>query len=91
MILWPHAEGASSQLFGEPTLSEGRTIPEPWISVDEVARDRGVAKDSNHRWIEAKALPPHRVGRLWKLKLSEIDKWVRAGGASDGDKRGSIR
>jgi excisionase family DNA binding protein len=57
---------------------------EPWVSVDEVVRHLGVAKDTIYRWIEAKGLPAHRLGRLWKFKLSEIDDWVRAGGA-DGD------
>jgi excisionase family DNA binding protein len=59
---------------------------EPWVSVDEVVRHLGVAKDTIYRWIEAKGLPAHRVGRLWKFKLSEIDEWVRAGGADpDGE------
>lgn len=56
-------------------------MPEPWVSVDEVANHLGVAKDSVYRWIEGKGLPAHRVGRLWKFKLSEIDEWVHAGGA----------
>ena len=55
-------------------------MPEPWVSVDEVANHLGVAKDSVYRWIEQKGLPAHRVGRLWKFKLSEIDEWVHAGG-----------
>jgi excisionase family DNA binding protein len=44
-----------------------------------------VAKDSICRWIEHKGLPAHKVGRLWKFKISEVDEWVRAGGASGGD------
>ena len=56
-------------------------MAEPWVSVDEVSSHLGVAKDSVYRWIEQKALPAHRVGRLWKFKLSEIDEWVRVGGA----------
>ena len=55
---------------------------EPWVSVDEVVRHLGVAKDTIYRWIEAKGLPAHRVGRLWKFKLSQVDAWVEAGGAS---------
>jgi hypothetical protein len=23
-------------------------------------------------------LPAHRIGRLWKIKISEVDAWVRA-------------
>ena len=53
--------------------------------MDEVASHLGVAKDSVYRWIEAKSLPAHRVGRLWKFRLSEIDEWVRACGADAHD------
>lgn len=56
---------------------------EPWVSVDDVAMHLDVAKDSVYRWIEAKGLPAHRIGKLWKLKLSEVDDWVRADGAND--------
>jgi len=49
--------------------------------VDEIAAHLGIARDTVYRWIEHKELPAHRVGRLWKFKLEEVDKWVRAGGA----------
>lgn len=59
---------------------------EPWVSVDDIALHLGVAKDSVYRWIERKGLPAHKMGRLWKLKVSEVDEWVRQGGAArDGD------
>jgi excisionase family DNA binding protein len=54
---------------------------EPWASVDDVAKHLGIARDTVYRWIEAKELPAHKVGRLWKFKLREVDEWVRAGGA----------
>jgi excisionase family DNA binding protein len=56
---------------------------EPWASVDEVMVHLGVARDTVYRWIEAKRMPAHRIGRLWKFKLSEVDAWVRAGGADE--------
>jgi excisionase family DNA binding protein len=56
---------------------------ERWTSVDEVTAHLGVSRDTIYRWIEAKALPAHRIGRLWKFKLSEIDAWVRGGGAEE--------
>lgn len=56
-------------------------MPEHWVSVDEVAEHLGVAKDSVYRWIEAKGLPAHKLGRLWKFKLSEVDEWVHATGS----------
>ena len=47
---------------------------EPWVSVEDIAKHLGVAKDSVYRWIETKKLPARRVGRLWKFKLSEVDE-----------------
>ena len=52
-------------------------MTEPWMSVDDITRHLGVAKDSIYRWIERRSLPAHRVGRLWKFKISEVDEWVR--------------
>ena len=50
---------------------------EPWVSVDDVAQHLGVVKDSIYRWIENRGMPAHKLGRLWKFKLSEVDEWVR--------------
>ena len=58
---------------------------EPWASVDEVAKHLGVAKDSVYRWIENRGLPAHRIGRLWKFKLSEVDDWVRTHRIDDSE------
>jgi hypothetical protein len=27
-------------------------------------------------------MPGHEVGRFWKFKKDEVDRWVRAGGAA---------
>lgn len=53
--------------------------PEPWVSLEEIAEHLGVSTDTIHRWIRAKRIPAHRVGRLWKFKVSDVDEWVRAG------------
>lgn len=50
---------------------------ERWVGVEDVATHLAVAKDSVYRWIEERGLPAHRVGRLFRFKLSEIDEWVR--------------
>ncbi len=58
-------------------------MTERWVSVQEVADHLGVNKDTIYKWIETKDLPGHRVGRLWKFQLGEIDAWVRSGGAGE--------
>ena len=66
-------------------------MTEPWTSVDDIAKHLGVAKDSVYRWIERRSLPAHRIGRLWKFKVSEVDEWVRAGGADVDRNKDDIR
>jgi len=66
------------------------TTTEPWVSVEDVAKHLGVARDSVYRWIESRGLPAHKVGRIWKFKLSQVDAWVEAGGAK-ADEDGEVR
>ena len=48
-------------------------MAEPWVSVEQLVEHLGVTRDSIYRWIDRKGLPAHRVGRLWKFKVSEVD------------------
>ena len=57
-----------------------------WLSVREIAAYLGITTDSVYRWIGAKKMPGHRVGRRWKFRTEEVDEWVRSGGADDRDK-----
>ena len=52
-----------------------------WLSVDEIAEHLGVSKDTVYTWVNERGMPGHKVGRLWKFKVGEVDGWVRAGGA----------
>lgn len=64
---------------------------EPWVTAQDVAHHLGVVKETVYRWRENKHLPAHKIGRLWKFKLSEVDDWVRAGGADeDQSKKGVV-
>lgn len=56
-------------------------MAEPWVSVEDVTAHLRVAKGSVCWWVDEKGLPAHKVGKLWKFKLSEVDAWVRGGGA----------
>lgn len=59
-------------------------VPEEgWVGVEEVAAHLRVAKASIYRWIDSKGFPAHRVGRLLRFKLSEVDEWVQARGGDD--------
>lgn len=61
---------------------------EPWFSVEEIARHLAVSKETIYRWLERQAIPAHRMGRLWRFKPSEVDRWVMRGGAVDESPKG---
>lgn len=42
----------------------------------------GITKDTAYDWIADKAMPAHRVNRLWKFQVTEMDEWIRSGGAA---------
>jgi len=56
---------------------------ERWYSMNEIAAHLGVSRDTVLNWIENKNMPAHKIGRLWKFKVSEVDEWVRSGGAKE--------
>ena len=58
------------------------TSEEVWVGIADVAAHLSVGKDSIYRWVDSKEFPAHRVGRLLRFRLSEVDEWVRAGGGS---------
>lgn len=50
---------------------------EPWVSADVIAEQLGVTKDGVYGWIAKTGVPAHRVGRLRKFQVTEVDAWVR--------------
>lgn len=52
------------------------------MSVYQVSEHLGIKRETVYLWIGSKNMPSHKVGRLWKFKLSEIDEWVRSGKAA---------
>jgi excisionase family DNA binding protein len=57
-------------------------MQERWLSVDEIAAHLGVNPDTIYKWIDRKDMPAHKVGRLWKFLVSEVDQWVKVGKAA---------
>jgi excisionase family DNA binding protein len=53
------------------------------VDIEEVAAHLGVTTDSLYRWVKKRGFPVHRVGRLFRFRLSEVDAWVKSGQAAD--------
>jgi len=52
-------------------------MDERWYSVEEVAQYLGIKRDTLYKWIQRKDIPAHKIGKLWKFKLKEVDEWVK--------------
>ncbi len=56
---------------------------EQWVSVEQIAQHLNVKAFTIYKWLERKEMPAHKVGRLWRFKISEIDDWVRSSKAGN--------
>ena len=58
---------------------------ENWVSMNKAMEYLDVSRETILLWISNRNMPAHKVGRLWKFKISEIDEWIRSGAAADDD------
>jgi excisionase family DNA binding protein len=63
-------------------MREAIRMQDRWLSVEEIAVYLGVSRDTIYSWVGKTGIPAHKVGRLWKFKLSEVDKWVKSGASA---------
>ncbi|NLL06146.1 MAG: excisionase family DNA-binding protein [Clostridiaceae bacterium] len=35
-----------------------------------------VSKDKIYRWVAKKKMPANKIGQLWKIKITQVDKWL---------------
>lgn len=59
---------------------------ERWYSLEEISNHLGVSKDTIRAWIKKDTIPYYKVGRLYKFKVSEVDKWIESGKSANADK-----
>ena len=57
-------------------------MSERWLSIEEISEHLGVKKDTIYKWVARKKMPAHKVGRLLKFQIKEIDRWIREGKAA---------
>ena len=56
---------------------------ENWVSMKDITQYLDVSRETILQWIINRNMPASKVGRLWKFKISEVDSWIRSGGAAD--------
>jgi len=62
------------------------TETERWLNLEEIAKHIGSSKDTIRAWIKKDTIPYHKVGRLYKFRLSEVDAWIESGDSANADK-----
>jgi excisionase family DNA binding protein len=68
-------------MMEDEIVKEGLKI-ERWVTLKDAQSYLGVGRETILQWINKRNMPAYKVGRLWKFKLSEVDDWIRSGGAS---------
>jgi excisionase family DNA binding protein len=52
-------------------------MTEHWVTLEEVAQHLGVSKETIYNYIKReKDFPAVKIGRQWRFKISQIDKWA---------------
>lgn len=56
-----------------------------WMTLIEMCEYLKVSRETILNWINKNSMPAHKVGRLWRFDATEIDVWIKSGGASDNN------
>jgi excisionase family DNA binding protein len=57
-------------------------LDDKWISLEEAALYLGIKPVTLREWIkkiDENGIPAHKIGKLWKFKITELDLWVTSG------------
>lgn len=50
-----------------------------YVSIEDAAVFLGVSIPTLRQWLKKELLPAHKIGKLWKFKISELDARVKSG------------
>ena len=50
-----------------------------YVGIEEASQFLGISVATLRAWLKQKDVPAHKIGKLWKFKISELDEWVKSG------------
>jgi len=53
-----------------------------WLTLEEAANHLKLGKSTLYRLAQAGEIPAHKMGRVWRFDVEEIDKWLRDSGTN---------
>jgi DNA repair protein RadD len=48
-----------------------------WLSAEEAAEHLGISMSNLYSMAQANRIPAHRVGKIWRFSIKELDSWIR--------------
>jgi len=54
-----------------------------WFTLVEICDYLKVSRETVLNWINKKNMPAHKAGRLWRFDVTEVDEWIKSGGAAE--------
>ena len=56
-----------------------------FLTVEDIARDLSIAEDTVRVWIREKKLPAYRVGKEYRIKIVDYERFLEQRRTIDGD------
>ncbi len=56
-----------------------------FLTVEDIARDLSVAEDTVRGWIRQKKLPAYRVGKEYRIKIVDYERFLEQRRTINGD------
>jgi len=58
-----------------------------WLTLEEAAKHLKIGKSTIYRLAREGDLPAHRMGRVWRFDIDELDAWVKKRPSKDNRPR----
>lgn len=69
--------------FHKRATKKIKEAPKKWMSVTDVAAYLGISYVTVYRLVTEEKIPSFKIGKLWKFKASDLDKWIESGKAAE--------
>lgn len=66
-------------------------MPEEWLTVEEIAKELRVPLDTVRFWIRSKKLKAFRPGKEYRVRRSDLDKFIQESSNMDDDDQDKSR
>ncbi len=70
-----------------PKNKAGCILEVRFMAVEDIARDLGVAEDTVRGWIRQKKLPAYRLGKEYRIKIVDYERFLEQRRTVNGDRQ----